>query len=66
MKYTLSKTDLVKIGKGFLVAVSGATVVWLGDVSNQVDFGIWTPFVVAGTSVAVNMLRKFMTDTQEK
>ena len=66
MKYSLSQNDLKKIGTGFLIALAGAAITWLGEVTGQIDAGAYTPFLAAGSAVLINLLRKFIIDTQEK
>ena len=61
--FSLSKEDLNKLGKGMLIAISGAVLTYGTEWIAGTSFGLWTPLVVAGWSVAANMLRKFVTDT---
>lgn len=61
-KFTLNKKDFQKIGVGLLVAVGGAIATYLLEIVPNIDFGAWTPTVVAINSVLVNALRKFLTD----
>ena len=57
---SINKEDLTKLGKGLLIAVLGAALTYGSEWMAGADFGSWTPFVVAGWSVAVNFLRKFI------
>jgi len=61
-KYSLNSADLKKIGIGLGVAVSGAVLTYFTELIPSVDFGAWTPVVVAGFSVVVNVVRKFLTN----
>jgi len=61
-KYKLDTIDWIKIGKGLLVAVIGAIITYLTDLIPSIDWGMWTPFVVSGFSVLVNIVRKWLTD----
>jgi len=61
-KYTLSNTDLKKVGIGFLIAMGGAGLTYLTELIPNVDFGELTPLVVGLFSVFVNFARKFLTD----
>jgi hypothetical protein len=61
-KYTLSLTDLKKIGKGCVLALIGAVLTYLTDLIPNVDFGTFTPVVVAAWSVLANIVRKFLTN----
>jgi len=61
--FSLNKKDLVKVGEGALIAMGGAGLTYLATVVNQIDFGVWTPLVVAALSVLTNLVKKFLTDT---
>ena len=49
----------IKIGKGALIALAGALVIYIPEAVTTVDWGTWTPFAVAVASVVVNALRVF-------
>ncbi len=59
-RFTLSKTDLNKIAAGAVVAVLGALLTYAADLLPNVDFGEYTPIVVALLSIAINAGRKFV------
>jgi ABC-type antimicrobial peptide transport system permease subunit len=59
-KYQLNKEDLTKLGVGALVAVGGALLTYLADTIPGVDFGVYTPVVVAIASILINSARKFL------
>lgn len=59
-KYQLNKTDLESLGKGLLITLAGAFLTFLAQVSTQIDFGVYTPFVVAILALVVNTGRKFL------
>lgn len=59
-KYSLNKVDLIAIGKGLLIALGGAGLVYLADVIPSIDFGPYTPLVVALAAVLINFLRKYL------
>jgi hypothetical protein len=61
---SINKEDLTKLGKGLLIAVLGAALTYGSEWMSGADFGSWTPVVVAGWSVAVNFLRKFIASNQ--
>lgn len=61
--FSLSKEDLKKLGMGMLIAISGAVLTYGTEWVSDTSFGLWTPLIVAGWSVAANMLRKFVTNT---
>lgn len=56
---TMSKEQWIKIGKGALIAIAGAFVVYIPEVVTEVDWGVWTPFAVATASILVNILRVY-------
>lgn len=57
---TLNKESLLKIGKGALVAMGGAGLIYFSEVVAQVDWGYWTPLVTALAAVLVNIARKWL------
>ena len=59
-RFSLNSTDLEKIGTGLLIALGGALLTYIQDTVTTVDFGEWTPLVVALNSVLVNAGRKFL------
>lgn len=62
-KFTLSGFDWKKIGIGLLIALGGATLTYVQETIPHLDFGTWTPFVVALNSALVNVLKKYLTRT---
>lgn len=60
-KFALNKHELLKIGKGLLIAMGGAALTYLTDMIPNIDFGQATPIVVAAWSVVVNIARKYLT-----
>ncbi len=56
----LNRADLYSIFKGALI-VGGATSItyFLQGISNS-DFGVYSPLVVAASSVVINFVRKYM------
>lgn len=59
-KYSLNKEDGKKLLKGLLVACGGAILTYIAQTVSEVDFGSWTPVIVALSSVLVNAARKFL------
>lgn len=59
-RYQLNLEDLKSIGIGLLVAVGGAALTYIADVIPGVDFGVYTPVVVAIASILINAGRKFL------
>ena len=60
MKYTFTKENLVKIAKGAGIAIGGALIAYLAELLPNVDFGQWTPLVVALGGVLINAARQFI------
>lgn len=62
-KWTLIKDDLKKLGIGAGIALLGALATYLQDTIPSVDFGLYTPVIVALNSIIVNAIRKFITSS---
>lgn len=58
-KFSLNKQDLIKVGKGALLALAGALGAYLLTLNGAVDAGVYTPFVAGALSVLANLLVKF-------
>lgn len=65
-QYDLIKEDLKKIGKGAGIAMAGAVATVLLDMIPNVDFGQYTPMIVAINSIICNMILKWSTTTNYK
>jgi len=70
-KKQLIKQDLIKIGKGFLIAISGAVIALLTDISGMIDFSIFGEFapyvslaVASLASTAINAIRKWVSENE--
>ena len=63
-KLKVSKNDLVKVGKGALIAGAGAILTYLTTAITSLDFGEYTPLVVAGFGILINFLRKLIPKTE--
>ncbi len=50
-------------GKGALIAVSGAFLTYLLETIPNLDFGLYTPMVVAASAVLINSGLKLITIT---
>ena len=59
-RFSLNMVDWLKIGKGALIACAGAGLTYLSANVMGSDFGMYTPVVVAGWSIFVNLAKKFM------
>jgi hypothetical protein len=64
-KFTLNKKDLLKIGKGAIIAMSGAVLTYLLSVLPQIEFGQYTPIAAALLSIAINAGLKFIEGYKE-
>lgn len=49
-----------KVLQGAAVAGAGAALTYLAEHLTQLNFGQWTPMVVAALSVLVNVVRKLL------
>ena len=60
----LIKQDLLKVGKGALIAGAGAFAMYLLQGLTQIDYGDATPVIVALLSVVINFARKYFTENK--
>ena len=51
---------LQKVGKGVLIAGAGAILTFLAEAIPGIDFGSWTPAVVAFSSILINTIREYL------
>lgn len=61
-RFKLTRADLKSIFVGLGIATSGAAVTYLSEVVTEINWGDWTPAVVALASVLVNVARKWLAD----
>jgi len=61
-KFKLNREDLQKVGRGAVVAVVGALAVYIIQTVPNIDFGAYTPIMVALAGVLANTLRKWVKD----
>lgn len=59
-KNSLNDVDYKKILTGLGIAIAGAALTYLLDVIPSIDFGVWTPVVVALNSALVNAGRRYL------
>ncbi len=59
-KYNLNKEDLKKIAKGAGIACAGALLTYIGQNLTNMNFGEYTPVIVALASILVNAGLKFV------
>lgn len=59
-KYSLNKEDALKIGKGAIIAVSGALLTYALQVVGTIDFGTNTVLIVPILTILINAGLKFI------
>lgn len=59
-KYSLNKQDALKIGKGAVIAISGALLTYALQLITEVNFGKYTVVVVPVLSILINAGLKFI------
>ena len=59
-KLSLNELDYKKILTGLGIAMAGAALTYIQDLIPTIDFGVWTPVVVALNSSLVNAARRFV------
>lgn len=59
-RFTLNKEDGQKILKGASIALGGALLTYLLEIIPEIDFGSYTPTVVAVASILINAGLKFI------
>lgn len=57
---------LKKVGKGALIAGSGAALTYIVEAIPGVDFGVYAPIVMAVFSIGINFFRKLLLDYESK
>jgi len=63
-KFSLNSLDWKKIGKWALVAVVWVLLTYVADLIPTIDFGVYTPVVVAIFSILANIVRKWIVSNQ--
>ena len=59
-KFRFDKSTLLKIGKGALIAGTGAVALYLLDAVGTMDFGsTWTPIIAVLVPVLINAIREW-------
>ena len=61
-RFSLNKTDFIKLGKGLALAAGGAVVTYLAQWTTETDFGSMTPVVTAASAFVLNFARKWIAD----
>ena len=60
MPFSFVGIDWKKVGKGALIAVGGALLTYFSTWIAGTDFGAYTPIVVAGWGIIVNVAHKYI------
>lgn len=63
-KMSLNKKDAMKVLKGLGIAAGGAALTYLLDLLPTLDFGPYTPIVVAVSSTFINLCLKYFQRTK--
>jgi len=58
-RFSFDKETLIKIGTGALIASVGALLTYLLQALSNMDYGVYTPIIVAVMSILVNMLKEW-------
>lgn len=59
-KYEMNKEDMTKVAVGLGIALGGAALTFAADMIPNIDFGVYTPMVVALSSTLINLARKWL------
>ena len=59
-KLELNKTDIDKIGKGAIIAVSAALLTYATDIIPLIEWGAYKPLMVAMSAILINAGRKYL------
>ena len=59
-KYNLNKEDAIKIAKGAGIAVGAALLTYAADIIPGIDFGVYSPMIVALSGILINAGRKLI------
>jgi hypothetical protein len=63
-KYSLNKYDLKSLGIGLGITLAGAALTFLSEYVSKADFGSYSPMVVAVFALLVNIVRKYLSETE--
>lgn len=59
-QFSLNNIDYKKILIGAGIALLGALATYLQDTIPSIDFGVYTPVIVAVNSILINTIRRFV------
>lgn len=65
-RFSIDLVGLKKVGKGALIAAGGAVLTYLAEAIPGLDFGEYTPVIVAVSSVLINAGIKFFSQYSVK
>ena len=60
IKNSFDKESLIKIGKGALIAGTGAVALYFLDWVSTLEVGTWTPIISMVVPILVNTVKEFM------
>jgi hypothetical protein len=63
-RFKLNKQDISKIFKGAIIAVAGAILTYLTQLSVSLPNGTYTPLITAGFAIVANILWKWLKNNQ--
>ena len=58
--FSFDKETVIKIFKGAAIAASGAVLTYLAQYVSSADFGVYTPVIVAVSSIIINAGKEFI------
>ncbi len=61
--FKLNREDMYKVFTGLCIALVGAGATYWEATIPNIDFGQYTPVIVAANSMLVNLIRKLLTQT---
>ena len=59
-KFSWNDEDIKKILVGACIAIGGAFLTYLSSIITNIDFGDYTPIIVAIASILINAGKKFL------
>jgi hypothetical protein len=63
-KLSISKEELIKVGKGLVIAMAGAGLTYASSVVTSTDFGKYDLIVAALWSAFINFARMYVPSTK--
>jgi hypothetical protein len=59
-QFSFNKKDIQKILVGACIAMGGAFLTYASAIITNIDFGVYTPIIVAIASILINACKKFL------